>query len=173
MRSPPLWPLVEWLQSPQAETVRLDPQEWLGVVQSMTFLLSAQAEGITTSQWPACLAAYDAALRHARRAQALDQDEEVIRRLNLTGLLLEQAPAVREFLDPPHMVDLFLATVSMTAQEAGRLGPGWQRLERPEILRLRRVRALVASVLPLRDFVVDDSARAALMQWEKVLPVLP
>ena len=162
--------LVAWLTSPGPAAAVLPPQAWLGIVQSLTLRLTDEAEQVPTTEWPACSAAYDAALDHATRAGGIDGHEAAVRRLNLTGVLLSRVPADPSIplLAPGRALEVFRSAVSMSAAEAAELAADWRGLSLPRIRRLWRDMGLAGSIMWIRPMVDDPELNAELDAWAQV-----
>ncbi|TVT56344.1 hypothetical protein FNH05_08395 [Amycolatopsis rhizosphaerae] len=102
--------------------------------------------------------------------------EVLVRRVLLSATLDEAEIAVEA--GSPFSADRLFRQISaeVTAErvaEARRLGPVWQTLDRPEIVRLLRLRHLLALADAVRPRLSDEADVRKIDEWRPLLELLP
>lgn len=103
---------------PELDDLGID--EWLAVVQLFTARLTEESESLSADEWVLGSDAIVRALGHAEAVGAIDRNERVIRRLNLSAALLQRVPVNSdvEILDPQRAYDEFVEVVPISPEEA-------------------------------------------------------
>jgi hypothetical protein len=167
--------LSETLAAGVPNVSELEASEWLGIVEVIAARLTDESRGLSTGSWGVCSDALDHALNAAVESGAISQTESVIRRLNLSLVLLQSVPtnATISILNPHYQMDLLFQELSMSTEEARTLSIDWRRLEIEKIRRLRTLKNLLSPALALARHVYGDDLDERLKVWESVFPSLP
>jgi hypothetical protein len=145
----------------------------LGVVQRLTLLITTASPTPSAEILSRCNDAFYRALELAVAAGAIDHYETVVRRLNLTGALLQrrQPDDAVELLSPRHAIDLFLHEVPLSAARAEELSVDWHGLDIADIRLLRQAKNLATPAVAVAKALGDAGAEMEL--WASILPQLP
>jgi hypothetical protein len=163
--------LAEWLVSEEAQVVCLAPQERLGVLQMLTSRLTLDFRQVSPEDWPCVSDAFDSALGLA----GLDQDENLIRRLNLMSVLLRHVSSRNDIaiLDPERAVESFFGTVPVSLGDARRLVPQWRTEGIDNIRRLRVAKNMLTPLASFSQLLSGSRSIARLNEWLELMPRLP
>ena len=167
--------LVHLLARPAPAPDGFSTAEWRSVVQLLTSRLSDDREAFSADDWEAASAAVEHVLTAAETAGVMEHDESVIRRLNLSAVVLRRA-ALRDdilILSPDRIASLFAETVPMTVQQARLLAVDWRSLEIADIRRLRLVKNLVTPMILISHLLSENRPMVEIEDWEEILPLLP
>lgn len=147
----------------------------LGVVQLLSRALAEECTTLRPGEWPECAEAFAHALRAAEESGDFPHRESVIRRLNMTALLLRAVPPSAEvdLLNPRRALDLLFHELPLPLEQARESAPRWRTLERPEILRLRIAKNMLKPLLEFRKVSPGGLPDPRLDAWEAVFPLLP
>ena len=150
------------------------------MVQLLTSRLTDEAETFSADDWRTGSEALEQVLGIANTAGAIDRNESVIRRLNLSAALLQRVSLQRvsarrdiPILSPDRMCDLFMDSIPVSAAQAHDLAPNWRNLDVLVIRQLRLAKNLVTPMLLVSRLVADGGVLAELNAWEEVLQLLP
>ncbi|MEV6877765.1 hypothetical protein [Amycolatopsis sp. NPDC051128] len=155
---------------------------WLGVVQALTMSLARElrypeeaVEDLSTAEFDRFLRLADEVLSFLGERELMGGHEVLTRRLGLTFALAASALQLPESpLAADRVVRQVIAVVTPERlAEAERLSPGWTRLDRAEILRLRHLKHLIRLALDLRGHLTDRDAAAIVSSWHSILSLLP
>ncbi|MFF0572719.1 hypothetical protein [Streptosporangium saharense] len=155
---------------PSAE--ELEQNQWTGLIELLTMRLVGACEELSAEDWAVCSTALDYVFRAAGKIKAIDHEEEVIRRLNLSAALLRHVAPRSEvdLLDPDHAVDLLLRELPVSADEARDMVVRWRALEINQIRRLRSAKNLLS---PVVDIIPRHTHDSRLRVWMSIFPSLP
>ena len=167
--------LAQGLASHSPSTRELGPGEWLSVVELLTLRLADDFGNLPTEFRRVCSAAVAYALDSAVASGSIDQRESVIRRLNLSLVLLGQVPpdAEIDILDPERLIELLLSELPVSAEEARMMSADWRALDIVQVRALRAAKNLLSPGLAISRLVSDGGLDTRLQAWEEVLPSLP
>jgi hypothetical protein len=166
---------IDWLLSEESSSAQFDPQQWLGIVQLMTFKINYAARHGTQVDWSALSDAYSRGVELAERAGIVDRKEIAIRALNLTSSVVRAVGPDRRIAlrNPTEAMRLFFETIPLSPAEARQLSTDWPTRDISEIRRLRVAKNLVRPAMMLKPFLEDAETRSKLADWEAVYPHLP
>ncbi|MEU9031896.1 hypothetical protein AB0D46_31145 [Streptomyces sp. NPDC048383] len=136
----------------------------------------AGASKVEPGEWGILSAAMDAIFNRVVEVQEMSKREEVIRRLNLSDVLLLRVPVNDSIplLDPHHQVTLFIGEVPLPAAQARKLGQVWKSLDVKTIKLLRETKMLLRPTLAICKLLpVGDSGERLLREWADIYPILP
>jgi hypothetical protein len=167
--------LSELLAAHTPDPALLGPNEWLGVVQLLTQRLTKQPDLLTQEDWARSTAALDYVFHAAITSGAIDNNEVVIRRINLSAALLQVvSPSVEiDILNPDATIELLLRKIPMSVDEARRLVVNWRSLEIAKIRQLRLIKNLLSPALLIKRTLPEHKFDTQLTAWESIFPSLP
>lgn len=153
----------------------LEQNQWIGLIELLTMRLVDACEELSAEDWAGCSTALDYVLRTAEKRKAIDREEEVVRRLNLSAALMRHvAPRSGvDFLDPDHAVGLLLRELPVSADEARDMAARWRDLEINQIRRLRSAKNLLSPVVDIMDIVPLHTYEVRLKVWVSIFSSLP
>ncbi|RMI36782.1 hypothetical protein [Streptomyces triticirhizae] len=151
--------------------------EWQTVVQLVRpLVVDDERPAGTGPSWESSAAAFEYALDAAVEAGAMRRRDAVVSRLQASRALLRKRPPRPgvPLLDPRHQVELALAELPLTEDEA-RAGAATWRVER-DIEVMRRLRGAKLLLTPLLALLSDAGPEwwdERLAGWAALLPDLP
>src|SRR4051812_28073994 len=134
---------------------------------SVVELLTTRIFEVSSSASVDLFVRYGEALRRALEIAvtvgAIDYQESVVRRLNLTAALLRsrQSDDGAELISARSAIDLFLREVPLTAERAQELSVDWRSRDIDKIRLLRRVKNLATPAVAVASILGDVSAEMA------------
>ncbi|PJI95129.1 hypothetical protein [Luteimicrobium subarcticum] len=151
------------------------PEEWWSVVELVTARMEDEFPGLPTGSRAAAAQAFDSVLDAAVAGGAIDGQERLVRRLNLTLALLRRIPPEpgSALVDPDEAVRTVLDALPMRAEEASDLASRWRTLDVQQIRALRRLKNVLSPGLAIAGLASANEARRRLEAWADVLPALP
>lgn len=170
-----LGPLSETLAAGVPAQSELNAGEWLGVVEAVTLRLSEGVSDLSTEQLATCSIALEYSLEAAMASGAINRRESAIRRLHISGVLLQQVPPVPtiDILSPDYLMSLLLQELPMSVEEARVLTVNWRELDISQIRDLRAVKNLLSPGLTLIRLFPNWRFVEDLRPWEEIFPSLP
>ncbi|MFD8419534.1 hypothetical protein [Streptomyces sp. NPDC059466] len=170
-----LEPLAEVLASHTPAQAELTAGQWLGVVELLTMRLTHEFGDLPSERREICSSAFGHALDSAVASGAIDYRESLIRRTNLSLVLLQDTPPDTsvDLLNPGPLIELLLLEVPMPAEEAGAMSADWRSLDISRIRDLRMAKNLVSPGLAIAGLMREEERDPRLEEWERVLPSLP
>ncbi|MFK4148381.1 hypothetical protein [Streptomyces sp. NPDC004065] len=171
----PLRRLAEALESCVPAEADLEPAQWLSVVELLTMRLDQGFVDLPTEYQRTCSAAFTRTLNNAVAVGAIDHHESVVRRLNLSLILLRRVPPSDqlEMLDSERLLSLLLREVPLSIEEARILSSDWRTRDIAEIRTLRRAKNLLSPGLAIAKLVSAEKMEPELKAWEQIFPMLP
>ncbi|MFG2332775.1 hypothetical protein ACGFMM_24525 [Streptomyces sp. NPDC048604] len=178
------WELTERLGSGERIAVAGSPHDpssatnqWLALITMLTQRAVAHARTDDGSEVRDYAVAVDVLLDRAEASGAVSHDECLVRRLNLTSLLLrlrptDRTPGVR-LLDPEDAARTFLEEAGMPLSEARASARDWRSRTLPEIRALRRLKNLLGPVADLRPRLEPGPLGEEVGAWLALRPELP
>jgi hypothetical protein len=167
--------LAEVLASHAPAQSDLAAGQWLGVVELLTMRLTQGFGDLSTEYWDMCSSAFGYTLDSAVASGAIDYRESLIRRMNLSLVLLQKnPPSTRvDLLNPDLLIGLLLPELPMSAEEAGTMSADWRSLDISQIRALRMAKNLVSPGLAIARLAFGEELDPRLEKWERILPSLP
>ncbi|MGW2691496.1 hypothetical protein [Streptomyces sp. NPDC001296] len=167
--------LAEVLASHTPAQSDLAAGQWLGVVELLTMRLTHGFGDLPTGYWYMCSSAFGYALDSAVASGAIDYRESLIRRMNLSLVLLQKTPPNTrvDLLNPDLLIGLLLPELPMSAEEACIMSADWRNLDISQIRALRMAKNLVSPGLAIARLVCEEELDPRLQEWERILPSLP
>ncbi|WP_326664195.1 hypothetical protein [Streptomyces canus] len=162
-----------------------DVSQWIAAAQQFAARLQADPDaltGLTDEQWCEVGQAWAALLAAAERSVGGQRNEWLLRDLHLRSwLLVRLRPrAGVALLDVEAVLDRALAAMPMSVEEAVQLASRWRELKpdeilafREQILELRMIRRLLATVRPLAALLADHPRWSEVEEWARVAEGLP
>ncbi|MGW8762950.1 hypothetical protein ACWGN5_10670 [Streptomyces sp. NPDC055815] len=178
------WELTGRLGSGERIAVAGSPHEpssltndWLALIWTLTRRAVAHAETRDGTDVRDYAIAVDLLLDRAEASGAVPHDECLVRRLNLTSLLLrlrpgDLTPGVR-LLDPQRAARTFLEEAGMALSEARSSARDWRARSMPEIRALRRLKNLLGPIADLHPRMKPGPLGEEVGAWLALLPELP
>ncbi|WP_053846404.1 hypothetical protein [Streptomyces sp. NRRL B-24085] len=171
--------------APGVAVVDGDVSQWMAAAQQFAARLQISPSGptwLTDEQWREIGVAWAALLAAAERSVGEQRNEWLLRDLWLRSWLLDHM-GPREgvaLLDPETVLERALAAMPVSVEEAVRLASWWRELEpeeilanREQILALRMIRRLLATVRPLAGLLADHPRWSEVEEWVQVAERLP
>jgi hypothetical protein len=175
--------LAAWLLSAEADDADLDFQEWLGIVELYTHLLTWEYSEVGADEWGRLSDAYDRALSLAMRTGAFDETWRAAGWMNLSSVLMRRVGPRDdvELMSIRRMLDEFFAALPVDYPTASAAADTLRRRPDGDTLRSMGVEKL----LPLRQaktltrpltYVLDlihDERRPQVEAWASIIDALP
>ncbi|WP_034263311.1 hypothetical protein [Actinospica robiniae] len=150
-------------------------RQWRGLVQVLASRISGELAQLDGKGVIAALGTYTAVLSAAEHAGGVSHEDTVVRRLNLSAVLLQvlDPSAESALLDPRRIEALFLREVPLGLDQAVEQTPRWRDLEIAAIRRLRGVKNMLTPTLSALRAARAEPTDPRLRAWEALLPDLP
>jgi hypothetical protein len=158
-----------------SEDVGRGVNEWLSVVEAFTGRVLRDFPNVNPSGRAHLSATFTMLLEQAEVSGGIEEDQRVIRVLNVVSALVQKVGPSGEvmLLDPVWAAKVCLSQIRTSFDWASEESAHWRDLTRSEILQLRRVKNLVTPMVSLEEFLPEGGFRDQLHSWVKLLPALP
>ncbi|MEV7076831.1 hypothetical protein [Streptomyces sp. NPDC093990] len=176
---------VRLWSAPGVAAVDGDVSQWMAAAQQFAARLQINPSGptwLTDEQWREIEVAWAALLAAAEWSVGGQRNEWLLRDLWLRSWLLDRM-GPREgvaLLDPETVLERALGAMPMNVEEAVRLDSWWRELKpeevlanREQILALRMIRRLLATVRPLAGLLAEHPRWSEVEEWVRAAERLP